>query len=79
MKQISMHNLLWREESTSNCCGAPIHQEQIRCSDCLEHCSVIKQCKECGGQGVVPYIFKYLTRTCKECEGEGEILINKNF
>jgi hypothetical protein len=35
------HQLQYRNQVISNCCGAQIHENTDECSACLEHCSFV--------------------------------------
>ncbi len=38
----------------SNCCGAPVYTNQMICSDCKEHCDIIKHnCEVCKDTGEI--------------------------
>lgn len=68
----------------SACCGASVYTDSDICSECGEHCEVLRTCSECNGTGEVDELdkSKVTTRTvtppyhkviCDECEAEGYI------
>ena len=55
MNDDKMHSYMQEQSGESDCCGAPVIDDYLICSDCKEHCDYVSEmCRFCGDREVYP-------------------------